>query len=120
MPEGYIEVQKSGNIAHSTGEVENEGEQDSTWDLLDYLEDQGKSPQDMTNMTRQEECDLAARVTALCLESENAQKIRYGDADDDSNGKVIPFPGPSQVGRNDPCPCGSGKKHKKCCMAKES
>ena len=21
-----------------------------------------------------------------------------------------------QVGRNDPCPCGSGKKFKKCCM----
>ena len=21
-----------------------------------------------------------------------------------------------KVGRNDPCPCGSGKKHKKCCM----
>ena len=24
-----------------------------------------------------------------------------------------------QVGRNDPCPCGSGKKFKKCCMLKE-
>jgi hypothetical protein len=23
------------------------------------------------------------------------------------------------VGRNDPCPCGSGKKYKKCCLAKE-
>ncbi len=23
------------------------------------------------------------------------------------------------VGRNEPCPCGSGKKYKKCCMAKE-
>ena len=23
-----------------------------------------------------------------------------------------------KVGRNDPCPCGSGKKHKKCCLAK--
>jgi len=23
------------------------------------------------------------------------------------------------VGRNDPCPCGSGKKFKKCCAAKE-
>jgi uncharacterized protein YecA (UPF0149 family) len=23
---------------------------------------------------------------------------------------------PSRVGRNDPCPCGSGKKFKKCCM----
>ena len=25
--------------------------------------------------------------------------------------------GASPVGRNDPCPCGSGKKYKKCCMA---
>ena len=23
-----------------------------------------------------------------------------------------------KVGRNDPCPCGSGKKHKKCCLNK--
>lgn len=27
-----------------------------------------------------------------------------------------PFTRPSKVGRNDPCPCGSGKKHKKCCL----
>jgi hypothetical protein len=25
-----------------------------------------------------------------------------------------------KVGRNDPCPCGSGKKYKKCCLAKEN
>ena len=25
-----------------------------------------------------------------------------------------------EVGRNDPCPCGSGKKFKKCCMRKQS
>ena len=24
----------------------------------------------------------------------------------------------NRVGRNDPCPCGSGKKYKKCCMRK--
>jgi len=31
------------------------------------------------------------------------------------NGKRI-FPFKSQkIGRNDPCPCGSGKKYKKCC-----
>ncbi|HIZ71748.1 MAG TPA: SEC-C domain-containing protein [Candidatus Atopostipes pullistercoris] len=23
-----------------------------------------------------------------------------------------------KIGRNDPCPCGSGKKYKKCCMKK--
>ncbi len=25
-----------------------------------------------------------------------------------------------KVGRNDPCPCGSGKKFKNCCMKKQS
>ncbi|MBX3191540.1 MAG: SEC-C domain-containing protein [Labilithrix sp.] len=25
-----------------------------------------------------------------------------------------------KIGRNDPCPCGSGKKHKKCCLAKQA
>ncbi|NMG74919.1 UPF0149 family protein [Aromatoleum diolicum] len=29
------------------------------------------------------------------------------------------IPTPSGVGRNDPCPCGSGKKYKKCCGAPE-
>jgi uncharacterized protein YecA (UPF0149 family) len=24
-----------------------------------------------------------------------------------------------KVGRNDPCPCGSGKKYKKCCLARD-
>lgn len=24
-----------------------------------------------------------------------------------------------KVGRNDPCPCGSGKKYKKCCLLKK-
>jgi SEC-C motif len=24
-----------------------------------------------------------------------------------------------KVGRNDPCPCGSGKKHKHCCLGRE-
>ena len=28
-----------------------------------------------------------------------------------------PYVAPERVGRNDPCPCGSGKKFKKCCLA---
>ena len=35
-------------------------------------------------------------------------------------GKVIPFGHHEQkAGRNDPCPCGSGKKYKKCCLKKD-
>ena len=33
----------------------------------------------------------------------------------------LPFVDPfKDVGRNDPCPCGSGKKYKKCCLGRES
>ena len=31
-------------------------------------------------------------------------------------GSPVPYVAPPKVGRNDPCPCGSGKKHKKCCI----
>lgn len=32
--------------------------------------------------------------------------------------KIEPYHAPPRVGRNDPCPCGSGKKYKKCCLNK--
>ena len=32
--------------------------------------------------------------------------------------QVAPQQGRAKVGRNDPCPCGSGKKYKKCCYPK--
>ena len=30
--------------------------------------------------------------------------------------RLAPQAGSRKIGRNDPCPCGSGKKHKKCCL----
>ena len=36
------------------------------------------------------------------------------EGNQDSN--VISFKTGKKVGRNDPCPCGSGKKYKKCCL----
>lgn len=33
--------------------------------------------------------------------------------------RVAPRKVSGKVGRNDPCPCGSGKKYKKCCLTKE-
>ncbi|MCX5877777.1 MAG: anaerobic sulfatase maturase [Deltaproteobacteria bacterium] len=40
-------------------------------------------------------------------------------------GQMPPRPAPRpqahlRIGRNDPCPCGSGKKYKKCCMGKST
>jgi hypothetical protein len=33
-------------------------------------------------------------------------------------GEVVQLTRAKGVGRNDPCPCGSGKKYKKCCLSK--
>ena len=37
-----------------------------------------------------------------------------GAADEDGQPKQQPVKVTKKVGRNDPCPCGSGKKYKKC------
>jgi len=37
----------------------------------------------------------------------------------DSKKEEAAKPKHADVGRNDPCHCGSGKKYKKCCMAKD-
>ncbi len=34
---------------------------------------------------------------------------------DDDGPELVPVTPASTVGRNDPCPCGSGKKYKRCC-----
>jgi len=45
--------------------------------------------------------------------------VSGGDGDN-TGGKIQPLvKKEKKVGRNDPCPCGSGKKYKKCCGANE-
>ncbi len=47
-----------------------------------------------------------------------ASPVPGGGVTEDGKGVTIRREG-RKVGRNDPCPCGSGKKYKKCCLAKE-
>jgi len=35
--------------------------------------------------------------------------------EEEENSLALPDIQEKKVGRNDPCPCGSGKKYKKCC-----
>lgn len=68
--------------------------------FLAYLEEQGRLGGGRA---------LGAYVRAL--------RTSFADA---ASGKPRPITRPgSRIGRNDPCPCGSGKKYKKCCMKPE-
>jgi hypothetical protein len=64
----------------------------------------------------------------VCFRDETDDAGRPDEDDEDLNAPVplppeepeagappVPFIAPPKVGRNDPCPCGSGKKFKKCC-----
>jgi len=43
------------------------------------------------------------------------RNVQAGAATDSAVGKRMPVPAGAKVGRNDPCPCGSGVKYKHCC-----
>lgn len=40
----------------------------------------------------------------------------WSDLDSTPTSMQMPYVAPDKVGRNDPCPCGSQKKYKKCCL----
>lgn len=53
------------------------------------------------------------------MEGDQFMRSFYNEYRDYETSVNIPFKRESFVGRNDPCPCGSGKKYKKCCLGKE-
>lgn len=55
----------------------------------------------------------AAQVKAMSLEDRQyMREMQHGPSVRQSKRR--------KVGRNDPCPCGSGKKFKKCCLFKST
>ncbi len=50
----------------------------------------------------------------LTAEHDQEMQLSHGDGMGDSKPKTVKRQ-TAKVGRNDPCPCGSGKKYKKCC-----
>ncbi len=68
--------------------------------------------------------EVSAEGSQERLQPQQPQALahRGGDgsaARSSSRQKSAPVRRAKKVGRNDPCPCGSGKKYKKCCMKKE-
>ncbi|GJE16856.1 DUF1186 domain-containing protein [Methylobacterium marchantiae] len=64
------------------------------------------------------------RATAKPADLQRFDPRDYGTFDDPiadlswtAEGAGLPVRNPVKIGRNDPCPCGSGKKYKKCCLS---
>ncbi len=61
---------------------------------------------------------MERKQTFVLSRGEPAQ-AKGGGETEDGKGVTVRRDG-KKVGRNDPCPCGSGRKYKKCCLPKEA
>ena len=52
----------------------------------------------------------------LPFQPDNFDEMYYRQMIEDMKENSKPVTSEKKIGRNDPCPCGSGKKYKKCCM----
>ena len=60
-----------------------------------------------------------APLIRACLEHDCSSHVQYQEPTGRLVGRQQTSGSIGQVGRNDPCPCGSGKKFKKCCLGKQ-
>ncbi len=70
----------------------------------------GDTTVDMISTSPAKAAELSAFLVRLLLRSGASSHMKYEDNLEEEKPKTIP-----KVGRNDPCPCGSGKKYKRCC-----
>jgi preprotein translocase subunit SecA len=71
----------------------------------------------MTDTIREE--TAKGVLTVEIKKEEDVQRKKVAEPTTESAGPKTPVKREKKVGRNDPCPCGSGKKYKKCCGAND-
>ncbi|MBQ7457368.1 MAG: preprotein translocase subunit SecA [Desulfovibrio sp.] len=68
-------------------------------------------------VVQEEEEEIEPEIP-ISLEHKKPQNITYSSSQGQTEASNQPVRAKPKVGRNDPCPCGSGKKYKKCCGRK--
>ena len=73
----------------------------------------GRAAGEYIEIDERRKADFDAAVIRVCLKNDMAQHIKYQDVDIEP--VTTPLRAGPRIGRNEPCPCGSGKKYKRCC-----
>ncbi len=81
--------------------------------LVEYKHEAFEMFTAMIEAIKEQTVSMIYHVT-VAREPERRQTYESGGSDEAAATKA-PVKAGKQVGRNDPCPCGSGKKYKKCC-----
>ena len=70
---------------------------------------------DMIERIQENTIKLLLKIEVRNVEVVKPQQEKQNLVANDSEGKGVQAKSKKKVGRNDPCPCGSGKKYKNCC-----
>ncbi len=80
--------------------------------VVENLQREGLTEEDLRALPSKTWAGIETSIVRACLQSGGAQ-IEYRDVAE--GGRPMLSKASERVGRNEPCPCGSGKKYKKCC-----
>ena len=89
--------------------------------VTDYLGDIGVMTEKNAELLKQLILSYHASIPLWRLKGHTLKSLRQKEG---AAGSLVPFPNREhrkhkKIGRNDPCPCRSGKKYKHCCLNKE-
>jgi preprotein translocase subunit SecA len=85
--------------------------------LVEYKREGFDMFQEMEQGLREDYVTYIYRIENVKLREEDIQKLSYsGGGEEPSPAPKSPRKAEEKIGRNDQCPCGSGKKYKKCGM----
>ena len=83
-------------------------------EIFDYaFQHYGTEDGEYIEVDIRQKADLTAAIIRMCLEANASEHIRYEDVENQPVNS--PLHRETRIGINEPCPCGSGKKYKRCC-----
>lgn len=83
-------------------------------DIFDYaVQHYGTEDGEYIEVDTRQKADLTAAIIRMCLKGNALEHVRYEDVENEP--VTPPLRRDTHIGRNEPCPCGSGKKYKRCC-----
>jgi hypothetical protein len=114
-----LNLQVNSKLRNAIGH--NDVEYNTITQQITYIPDPKDRSKQLTKYLLEFENEAIHLVQAIIVISEYLYRLREIELMIKGHTPIIPYETnkvPKKVGRNDPCPCGSGKKYKKCCLGK--
>jgi hypothetical protein len=101
---------------------------DAIQDIYEYLKRLSRKERDFHTMSPERRMQMETFIIRTCLKNPGGHAIAYAGRNDDpaeiiaahereslQSPSLVRRSGLRKIGRNEPCPCGSGEKYKRCC-----